>query len=535
MTKVKYWLTKLFESTISTLPIAIVIVVFFLVFRFAPITSDNPAFANLSISDEEIIIFSLSVGMIIIGMGLFNVGSEESMNEIGQIIGGSLIKKKNFFFVIAMTFLLGVLVTIAEPDLSVLSSQIGINSTIITWVIGIGVGIFLVVGLIRVTLHQSLNIMFLAFYALVFGLGYLIDPRFLPICFDSGGVTTGPVTVPFLLGFGIGLAASHGGKNSEDSFGLTALCSIGPIVSVVLLATIMKGMGKELPSMADFANPLSHSGGWGNILPKIGVCCKDVALSVGPILIFFIVYELIFVRLKFKVVARIINGMVLVYVGLVLFLSAVSFGFLPIASKVGQQLGSDDKFFWVILVLGCLFGVFGVLAEPAVHVLVNQISDVSEGVISKKKVLFFLAGANGLAVVLHLLRSYFHFSIMYYLVPGYTLAFALSFIVPKIYTAMAFDSGGVASGPMTSTFVLPFCIGFAFQNYLANPNQGDVYLYGFGLVALVALMPLIVLQSMGLDAQIKKHHAYSQARKRLVDEDDDQVVHFGVENIDYGR
>ena len=535
MTKPKYWLSKFFESMLSTLPVALVIVAFFLIFRFASIGSENPAFYSLAISDDEIYIFAIAVGMIIIGMSFFNLGTEESMTEIGKVIGGSLLRKKNFFFVVAMTFILGVLVTIAEPDLSVLSGQIGINSQIITWVIGVGVGIFLVVGVIRVLLHQNLNVMFLAFYGLVFVLGYIIDPRFLPICFDSGGVTTGPVTVPFLLGFGLGLAASHGGKNSEDSFGLTALCSVGPIIAVTCLATIMKFMGKELPMMSEFKDPLASLEGWSGIVPALIKASKDVALSVVPILAFFIIYEVIFIKLKRKVLVRIILGMVFVYLGLVLFLSAVAFGFLPIASKVGQQLGSDSKFFPYATIIGALFGIFGVLAEPAVHVLANQINDVSDGVIKKSKILFVLATANGLAVVLHIIRAYYHFPIMYYLVPGYILAFVLSFIVPKIYTAMAFDSGGVASGPMTSTFVLPFCIGFAYQNYLGNPDKGDVYLYGFGLVALVALMPLIVLQIIGLDAQIKKTVAYNKARKRIVEEDDDQVVHFVVGVDNYGR
>lgn len=535
MTKPKYWFSKLLESTISTLPIAVVIIGFFLIFRFLPISSDSLMFPSLQLSNDDMYIFAISVGSIIIGMGLFNLGSEESMNEIGRIIGSSLTKKKKFFFVISMTFILGVLVTIAEPDLSVLSGQIGVDKEIITWGIGVGVGIFLVVGVIRVTLHQNLNIMFLAFYALVFGLGYIIDPRFLPICFDSGGVTTGPVTVPFLLGFGIGIAASHGGKNSEDSFGLTALCSVGPIIAVTLIATVMKGMGKELPDMSKFLNPLADLKGWGGIVPHIVECCGSVGLSVGPILLFFLVYELIFVKVKGSVISRIIIGMVFVYIGLVLFLSAVSYGFLPIASKVGQILGSDSKFFPWAALLGLLFGIFGVLAEPAVHVLVTQISDVSDGVIKKGKVLGFLAVANGVAVVLHIIRAYFHFPIMYYLVPGYIIAFILSFIVPKIYTAMAFDSGGVASGPMTSTFVLPFCIGFAYQNYLSNPTTGDVYLYGFGLVALVALMPLIVLQLLGLDAQVRKAMAYSKARKRIVEEDDDQVIHLGLGDRGYAR
>ncbi|MDY5440766.1 MAG: DUF1538 domain-containing protein [Candidatus Enteromonas sp.] len=520
MGNVKYWLGKLRESVLSTLPIALTITAFFLVFRFA-VPSDvfDPAFR---LNDMDMLSFALAVGMIVIGMMLFNVGTEQSMSEIGTQIGGSLMKKKNFFFVIAMTFILGVLVTVAEPDLSVLSSQIGVDEAIIVWTIGIGVGAFLVVGVVRILYGKNLNTLFLAFYGLAFALIYLIDPRFLPICFDSGGVTTGPVTVPFLLGFGLGCAASHRSNNSSDSFGLTALCSVGPILAVIVIAMIMKGLGQELPSMGEYADPLSKiSDSLGtNFGHALLSSLSSVALSVGPILLFFLIYNFLFLRLKWTKIFRIALGMLVTYVGLVFFLSAVEAGFMPIASKLGQALGSNSDMFWVALLLGACFGIFGVLAEPAVHVLVHQIEEVSEGTIKSRTVLFVLSISIGVAVVLHLLRSHFEFTIAYYLIPGYILAFVLSFLVPPIYTAMAFDSGGVASGPMTSTFVLPFCIGFAYA-------QGqDVYLYGFGLVSLVAMMPLIVLQALGLTSKLKANAALARARRRLVEEDDDQIVHF---------
>ncbi|MDY2913305.1 MAG: DUF1538 domain-containing protein [Candidatus Enteromonas sp.] len=520
MGNVKYWLEKLRESAFSAAPIAVTILAFFLVLRFAlPGDFIDEAYF---LADSDLLSFGIAVLMIVLGMTLFNVGTEQSMSEIGTQIGGSLMKKKNFFFVVAMTFVLGVLVTVAEPDLSVLSSQIGVDEAIIVWTIGIGVGAFLVVGVIRVLYAKNLNTLFLAFYGLAFALIYLIDPRFLPICFDSGGVTTGPVTVPFLLGFGLGCAASHHGKDSGDSFGLTALCSVGPILAVILIAMIMKSMGKELPLMSQYVDPLSKLSGdvQQNFSHALLSSLSSVALSVGPILLFFLIYNFCFLRLKWTKIFRIVLGMGITYCGLVLFLSAVEAGFMPIASKLGQGLGSKSNLFYLAVLLGACFGIFGVLAEPAVHVLVHQIEDVSEGAIRSRAVLLVLASSIGVAVILHLLRSHFEFSIAYYLIPGYILAFVLSFLVPPIYTAMAFDSGGVASGPMTSTFVLPFCIGFAYA-------QGqDVYLYGFGLVSLVAMMPLIVLQALGLISKMKQSAALSKARRRLVEEDDDQIVHF---------
>lgn len=514
------YMGKFKESAVSTLPIAFVLVAVFLVERFA--LAPGTIADRYLMTDTDMYGFALSVLFIILGMGLFNIGTENSMTEIALVIGGSLIKKKNFFLVIFMTFALGVLVTIAEPDLSVLSGQIGINEQIIIWTIGVGVGVFLVIGVLRVFFAKNLNTMLLVFYALVFILVYLIDPRFLPICFDSGGVTTGPVTVPFLLGFGLGIAASHGRHNAEDSFGLTALCSVGPILSVVIIASIMNAAGMELPSLEEFVDPISE------LDPNLGSAVGhaftanlgNVALSVVPVFAFFLVYEFIFIRLPFRKVLKIFIGILFVYFGLVMFLSAVEFGFMPIASKLGQTFGSDKSFLPFALIVGALFGLFGVLAEPAVHVLVDQVESVSEGTIKKMTMLVVLSLSICLAVCLQIIRSYFRFDLMYYLIPGYVIAFALSFVVPKIYTAMAFDSGGVASGPMTSTFILPFCIGFAYA-------QGeDPYLYGFGLVAMVAMMPLIVVQGMGLASVLKIKSGLRKTRKRLVEEDDDQVIHF---------
>ena len=520
----KTWLSKFKESLFSAMPIAFVVVIFFLVTRYAfpENTFIDSAGVVHKLTDDTMISFSLAVVMIVVGMALFSLGTEQSMTEIGRIIGGSLVRKNKFFFVIVMTFIIGVLVTIAEPDLSVLSNQIGIDKYVIIVTIGVGVGLFLVIGVIRATLHQSLNILFLSFYALCFALIYFVDPRFLPICFDSGGVTTGPVTVPFLLGFGLGMAANRGGKNSEDSFGLTALCSIGPIIAVVLISLILKSAGKSLPDTYPL-HDATYSSIWEGLVQTSLGTMGSVALSVGPILLFFIVYELIFSRISVRELFSIVIGMIITYVGLVLFLAAVEWGFLPVASSVGTMLGISDSFHYVAIGIGALFGVFGVLAEPAVHVLVEQMETVSDGTIKKWQVLAMLAVGNGVAVSLAVLRAHFQFGLEYYIIPGYIIAFALSFLVPKVYTAMAFDSGGVASGPMTSTFVLPFCIGFALSCNI------DAYMYGFGLVAVVAMMPIIIVQMLGLQSRILSAVALHKARKRIVEENDNQVIHIDFE------
>ncbi len=528
--EMKVWLDKLKESLLSTLPIALVILVFFLITRFgvSPDQFIGPGGTVHSLTDENMISFGIAVVLIVIGMALFNLGAEQSMTKIGRIIGGSMVRKNKFFLVTAMTFIIGVLVTIAEPDLNVLSQQIGVDQFVIIISIGVGVGLFLVIGVLRTMLHQSLNVMFLAFYGLVFALIYFIDPRFLPICFDSGGVTTGPVTVPFLLGFGLGMAANRGGKNSEDSFGLTALCSIGPILAIIVISLILKGMGKNLPDVYPQSGE-TYASIWEGLAGSTLGSMRSVAISVGPILAFFVVYELIFIRIPAKELLSIAVGMVFTFIGLVGFLSAVEWAFMPIAKNVGNMLGTSQTFHYVAIGVGALFGVFGVLAEPAVHVLVEQMEEVSDGVIKKWQVMLVLAIGNGIAVALAVLRAHFQFSIAYYVIPGYIIAFVLSFLVPKIYTAMAFDSGGVASGPMTSTFVLPFCIGFALTCGV------DPYLYGFGLVAVVAMMPIIIVQALGLQARITSEVALYRARKRIVEENDNQVIHFDFElNMEEG-
>ena len=517
-------LEKLLESFLSTLPIFLVVLVVFLLEKnsVGPFKSINPDYL---ISDSSMVAFSICALMIAIGLAIFSLGADQSMSQIGQLVGGSMMKKKNIFFIIAMTFVLGVFVTIAEPDLSVLSTQLnGIPNAAIVWTIGVGVGVFLVIGVLRIVFGKNLNILFICFYGLVFTIAYFVDKRLLPICFDSGGVTTGPVTVPFILAFGVGIAANRQGKKrGDDSFGLTALCSVGPILAVMILSKFVSPDVLEqtyiLPSLSNnFGQALGEA---------VLFSMKEVVLAIVPIALFFLIYELLFLKLPIVKLIKIFVGLVYTFIGLVALLAAVNAGFKPVANKIGLALGAEDSFFGVALLFAALFGLFGVIAEPAVHVLARQIEDVSEGTIKKNTVLAVLAVAIGLAVVLAVLRAKYQFDIMLYLVPGYIIALLLSFIVPKIYTAIAFDSGGVASGPMTSTFVLPFCLGFAYSTIDdGSPiSNGDIFSNGFGLVALVAMTPLIVLQLLGLYINVKKAIVYRMARNHIVEENDDQVIH----------
>lgn len=518
-----FWGKKFFESLICVLPIVFVVLV--LVFTLPLMTNEQ------AMNWPEVVCFLICALLIAIGLTYFNNGSEQYMSRVGTIVGETLFKQKKLILVIIMTFIIGVLVTIAEPDLKVMADQTGWNEMVLIVSIGVGVGLFVVFGVLRILFKKNLNIMFICFYGIVFALAGIVNPKFLPICFDSGGVTTGPVTVPFILAFGAGLAASKKGDNegAGDAFGLTALASVGPIITVMILSLFQKSSSLSYQETAVEIDFNSWEAFWPtfgqNILTHGFKEIKDVALAIAPVFLFFLIYNFIFVRVSFKEILKILVGLAYAYVGLVIFLTAVNVGFLPIATQMGKYIGGYDNLYIVAIVVGALFGLFGVIAEPAVHVLVRQIETVSEGTIKSKTVLTALALAIAGGVALAIVRAHYGFSILYYMIPGYILALGLSFLVPKIYTSMAFDSGGVASGPMASTFVMPFCIGFTISQH----GVDSVYENAFGCVSMIALMPLIVIQMIGLYANLKKALIYRRARQRFIEPNDVQVIHFEEE------
>ncbi len=518
-----FWIKKFWESFICVLPIIVVVCV---------LVGTLPLMTGEKVMEwPEIICFLICAILIALGLTFFNNGAEQYMSKVGTIIGETLFKQKKLILVILMTFIIGVLVTIAEPDLKVMAGQIGWNEQLLIVSVGVGVGLFVVFGVLRILFKKNLNVMFICFYGIVFALAGIVDPKFLPICFDSGGVTTGPVTVPFILAFGAGLAASKKSDDGSagDSFGLTALASVGPILTVMVLSLfedVSSLTYQEVVVPIDFSSweafwPTFQSNLFGHFVEEL----KNVALAIAPVFLFFIIYNFIFVRISLKKILRILVGLVYAYVGLVIFLGAVNTGFLPIANQIGKYVGHYENLYPIAIITGALFGLFGVLAEPAVHVLVHQIETVSEGTIKSKTVLGALALAIAGGVALAIVRAHFSFSILYYMIPGYIIALALSFLVPKIYTSMAFDSGGVASGPMASTFVMPFCIGFTISQH----GTDYVYQDAFGCVAMIALMPLIVIQLVGLWAGVKRTFIYRRARQRFIEPNDIQVIHFEEE------
>ena len=502
-------LVKLKESLVSVLPVTLIV----FLLNLTPI---------VDFSGQEIGIFMVATVFLILGIGLFNLGADLAMTPMGEHIGAGLAKTRKIMLLIGVCFAMGVLITVAEPDLSVLAGQVKdiINSTALILTVGIGVGIFLVLSVVKIITGKSLSSMLMFFYMLLFALVTLViineNTDFLALAFDSGGVTTGPITVPFIMALGVGIAATLGGKNvSENSFGLIAMCSIGPILAVTVLGISASGdMSYALPDYS-IANDLLAS-----VLETLAVTAKDVAIALVLIVAFFTVLQIFCLKLPKQKLWQIAVGIGYTYVGLVIFLTAVHIGFMPIGYKLGTELATKHPN--MLPILGFIIGMVVVLAEPAVHVLNKQVEEITEGTVSRRSMIIALSVGVGISICLSMLRIVFDFSILYYLIPGYMISLGLSFFVPGMYTAIAFDSGGVASGPLTSTFILPLAVGACFILQGEAKIMSDAY----GIVAMVAMTPLITIQLLGFRAVVTKKVRDNIAMKQILSAEDEQIIKF---------
>ncbi len=467
---------KVKESAISVLPIFITVML--ICFTVSPISADL------------MLCFIIGALLLIVGMGFFSLGAEMSMTPIGNKIGTAITKTRNLPFILVISFFLGFAVTVAEPDLQVLAETVPhINNTVLIVTVGIGVGFFLSVCMLRILTGMKLRWLLIAFYAVVFILASFTDNNFLGIAFDSGGVTTGPMTVPFILALGIGVAHTRSDKKAEaDSFGLVALCSIGPILAVLILGFFYSGTDgvAEITSYT-FENTAEIGKAY---LTAIPAYLKETAVALLPIIVIFFLFQIFSLKISRFNLAKICVGIVYTYIGLVLFLTGVNVGFSSLGAVLGSNLaGGWTKY--LLIPLSMLLGWFVISAEPAVAVLEKQIEEVSEGAIPGKAIKLSLSVAIAVAMGISMVRVITGISILWFIIPGYFIALLLSFFVPDIYTAIAFDSGGVASGPMTATFMLQFVIG------ASTALGGNVLSDAFGVVAMVAMMPLISIQAVG--------------------------------------
>jgi len=502
-------LKKIKESLISVLPVVIIL----LLLNLTPLV-------NFSL--KEVVVFVSSAVFLIFGIALFNLGADLAMTPMGEHIGAGLSKTKKISLLLSVCFLMGLLITVAEPDLTVLATQVKdvINGTTLIVAVGIGVGIFLLLSVLKIIFRIPLSSLLIFFYMLLFAFAALVISNgnigFLALAFDSGGVTTGPITVPFIMALGVGIAATLGGNNvGENSFGLIAMCSVGPILAVMALGITADG---EIPYTIPDYSADAYLGE--ALLHKILDVVKEVGIALGLIVVFFAVLQIFCLKLPLSQLRRIAFGIFYTFVGLVIFLTAVSVGFMPIGYKLGVELASKHPL--IITAFAFILGMVVVLAEPAVQVLNKQVEDITDGMVSKKSMMIALSVGVGISICLSVIRIIFDFNILYYLIPGYFVALGLSFFVPGIYTAIAFDSGGVASGPLTSSFILPFAIGACY----VMQGEAKIMSDAFGVVAMVAMTPLITIQILGFKAIMTKKLNENIAMKRILSSDDEQIIDF---------
>lgn len=496
---------KLQESLAAVLPILAIVLI--LSFTIAPLPT------------SVLMAFLFGAVLLVVGMMFFSLGAELAMSPMGERVGACITKTRRVGIMLTLGFLLGFLITISEPDLQVLANQVqAVPNMVLIVTVAVGVGLFLCFAMLRMLLSVPLNTMLVGFYIVVFVLAMFVPKDFLAVAFDSGGVTTGPMTVPFIMAMGVGVSAIRSDKHSaNDSFGLVALCSIGPILAVLILSLIFRPDGGSytavvIPEIGDSAAL------WQLFFVAFPTYFKEIAVSLLPIAAFFAVFDLVSLHLERKQLIRIGVGLAYTYLGLVIFLTGVNVGFMPAGNYLGSVIAGLSCN-WIIIPIGMLIGYFIVMAEPAVYVLMRQVEELTDGAIPGSAMKHSLSIGVAVSVGLAMIRVLTGISIFYLLVPGYAVAIALSFFVPKLFTAIAFDSGGVASGPMATTFLLPFAMG------ACSAVGGNIVTDAFGVVAMVAMTPLITIQVMGLAAKLmQRRKTETAAPAAFADMDENAII-----------
>lgn len=469
---------KLDESVQAVLPITIIVLLL--------------SIFVIPMETGTIALFLTGAFMLIIGMAFFQLGAEMSMTPLGEGVGSQIMKSRSILLLSAVCFVMGVIITIAEPDLQVLAGQVpSIPDSTLIWTVALGVGSFLVIAVLRIIFQLSLPLLLLILYTALFVLSFAAPKDFTAVAFDSGGVTTGPMTVPFIMAIGVGLSSSRSDRDgASDSFGLVSLCSIGPIAMVLLLGIFYNPDGADytatpipdVVTMQDVVRQFVHC------LPDYG---REVLLSILPVLAVFLLFQLITRRYHRSRMIRMLLGFLYTIIGLILFLTGVNVGFAPVGSLLGSSI-AGQSWRWALIPIGAVIGYYIVKAEPAVQVLNKQVEDITNGSISRQSMNLCLSIGISASVAIAMLRVLTGLNIYFILIPGYIAALVLTRFVPRVFVGIAFDSGGVASGPMTSTFLLPLAMG------ACAAAGGNVVTDAFGVVAMVAMAPLIAIQIMGV-------------------------------------
>ncbi len=522
---------KFKEALLAVVPVVAVMVIIPLCIPDMNLEMDGSKFGPVMTS------LLISVVPLVLGTTLFNVGVEKSLVKIGDIVGTRLTKKKTIGWLLFIGLLMGVLATLAEPDLSVLASRISPNGPDWSLIVicAVGVGIFMLVALVRVIFNKPLKYWLSIGYLFVFTLALFADKSFFSIVFDAGGVTTGVVTVPFIIAIGVSVARSLGDNSGGDSFGYSGLCSLGTVLAVLVFSIILKNTDgiariQEILKTKNFFEGLDEfaTKGYGAIdsfyFNNFLSALKDVSISIAPITVFFFVFN-IFLKLPKKEVISILIGLVYTFFGLIFFLMGAESGFIPAGSQYGVYF-SDSSRLPLFLLIGFLLGAVAMLAEPSVKVLADNVAEVSHGVISEVTIYVFLCIAIGLAIVLNIVRVNYQIDYLYFAVPMFLAALLLSYFVPTIYVGIAIDAAGVATGAMASCFFLPMFLSYVQTVSSGAENSGEMIMsYGFGVVGIMSMMPILAIELLGLFSQVKTELQNHQALKRVLEEDDNQLIH----------
>ncbi|MDY3010056.1 MAG: DUF1538 domain-containing protein [Clostridiales Family XIII bacterium] len=475
---------KLKEVLISVLPITVIVLV--LNFTLTPMPG------------SMVIRFLIGAALLIAGLAIFLIGVDLGITPIGNLMGSVITKSGKVIIVVAAGLALGFFISVAEPDLHILANQVDrvtdgvISKFSIVLVVSVGIAVMLSLGLARIVKGISLYKLLMVLYLAIFGLASFTSKEFLAISFDASGATTGAMTVPFIIALAISVSSlKKGAQTSEnDGFGLVAIASTGAILAVMIM-NIIFGIDEIHGSIS-----LVHDEDLsliGPFLEECSVIAVEAAMAVAPILAIFLICNFTCIKLKMRKLGKVCSGLLCNWIGLTLFLTGVNAGFLSAGSYIGHYL-AENYSSWLLITIGFAVGLVTILAEPAVHVLTHQIADVTEGYVKQSYVLGALSIGVGSAVALSVVRILIpELLLWHYLLPGYALALGLMYLVPKLFVGIAFDSGGVASGPMTATFILTFTQGAA-----ESIDGADVMVEGFGVISMVALTPIIALQVLGL-------------------------------------
>ena len=483
-------LEKIKEACMSVLPIALIIL--FLSFTICPLPN------------HIFIAFVIGTVMLVVGLGLFSLGAEMSMERIGAHIGTNLTKSRKIPIIAIISLIVGVLITICEPDLHVLASYTGNMQWPFILAVAAGLGFFLVVAVLRIIFKIRFKYIILGGYGVILLLAtvaYFVDPTFLAIAFDAGGVTTGAMSVPFVMSIGAGIAAitSQGEDGEDNSFGLMAVCSIGPIISILIMG--LAGGFKNIEYSAHLPSIFENSKEMGlsfvSAAPEI---IGKVLLGLVPILVFFLIYQLFTERVQKKEMAQIFIGAGYIFIGMILFLVGVEVGFMPVGSFLGDTFANMEGYLsWIVVPVGMVIGFCMTYAEPAVGVLNKQVEEATSGTIPPKVIPMAMALGVALSSGIAMIRAITGMPILPYLLIGYIAAVVLTFYCPPLFSAIAFDAGGVASGVMAATFLFPLSIGVC----SIRGSSANIMVDAFGTIALVAMTPTVSIQIVGVMYKLK--------------------------------